>query len=54
MLRLTLRSSNSTTVIGCVSLAKSASGCGLPLSKIAKASRGRSGTSRPSGRVTVA
>ena len=51
---LTLRSSSMTTVIGWISFAKSVSCCGLPLSWIVNASRGRSGTSRPSGPVTVA
>jgi hypothetical protein len=51
---LPLRSIIMTTVIGCVSLANTVSGCGLPLSRTSNASRARSGTSRPSLSVTVA
>src|SRR5512137_162844 len=51
---LPLRSSIITTMIGWMSLAKMLMACGLPLSRISKSSRPRSGTSRPSASVTVA
>ena len=51
---LPLRSRSMTTVIGWMSLANSVSVCGLPLSSIEKASRGKSGTRRPWALVTVA
>src|SRR6476659_4872419 len=51
---LTLRSSSITTVMGWTSFANSVSVCGLPLSRTLNASRGRSGSRRPSGPVTVA
>ena len=51
---LALVSSMTTTVIGCVSLSKKVSGCGLSLSKTSKSSFVRFGTSRCSASVTVA
>jgi hypothetical protein len=51
---LPLRSSSTTAVMGWIVFANNVMSCRLPLSSIAKASRARSGTSRPSGPVTVA
>ena len=50
---LMLVSSITTTVIGRTLFSNSTISCGWPLSKMAKSSRDRSGTRRPSESVTV-